>query len=92
MMPSLTNFLPWVGEQAPTRTICSALLRSLMARPAPIGITPRIIETPALRGITVAGALGMTGAGFLTVGFPFFAVEHLGQERSAAGCMWAAPM
>jgi predicted MFS family arabinose efflux permease len=50
----------------------------------------RIVETPALRGITAAGALGMTGMGFLTVGFPFFAVEHLGEQRSAAGFMWAA--
>jgi predicted MFS family arabinose efflux permease len=50
----------------------------------------RIFEIPALRGITAAGALGMTGMGFLTVAFPFFAVEHLGEPRSAAGFMWAA--
>jgi MFS family permease len=53
------------------------------------GLT-RILKTPQLRGITAAGALGMTGMGFLTVAFPFFAVEHLGQHRSAAGFMWAA--
>jgi predicted MFS family arabinose efflux permease len=50
----------------------------------------RVFEIPALRSITAAGALGMTGMGFLTVAFPFFAVEHLGEQRSAAGFMWAA--
>ena len=50
----------------------------------------RILEVPALRGVTAAGAFGLAGAGFLTVGFPFFAVEHLDADRSAAGYMWAA--
>jgi MFS family permease len=50
----------------------------------------RIVEVPALRAVTAAGALGMAGMGFLSVAFPFFAVEHLGQHRSAAGFMWAA--
>jgi predicted MFS family arabinose efflux permease len=50
----------------------------------------RIVNTPALRGITAAGSLGMAGMGVLVVAFPFFAVEQLGAERSAAGYLWAA--
>ncbi len=50
----------------------------------------RIVSVPQLRGITVAGALGLAGLGLLTVAFPFFCVEHLGAERSAAGYLWAA--
>jgi MFS family permease len=34
--------------------------------------------------------LGLAGLGLLTVGFPLFAVDHLGAERSAAGYLWAA--
>ena len=34
--------------------------------------------------------LGLAGLGLLTVGFPFFAVDHLGAERSAAGYLWGA--
>ena len=50
----------------------------------------RIVAVPQLRGITVAGALGLGGLGLLTVAFPFFCVEHLGAERSAAGYLWAS--
>lgn len=50
----------------------------------------RILEVPALRGITAAGALGMAGLGFLSVAFPLFAADHLGEPRSAAGYLWAA--
>ena len=50
----------------------------------------QIVAVPALRGVTVAGALGLAGLGLLTVAFPRFAVEHLGAERSAAGYLWAA--
>ncbi len=50
----------------------------------------RIVAVPQLRGITVAGALGLAGLGLLTVAFPFFCVEHLDAERSAAGYLWAA--
>ena len=50
----------------------------------------QIVAVPALRGVTVAGALGLAGLGLLTVAFPLFAVEHLGAERSAAGYLWAA--
>ena len=49
-----------------------------------------IVAVPQLRGITVAGALGLGGLGLLTVAFPFFCVDHLGAERSAAGYLWAA--
>jgi predicted MFS family arabinose efflux permease len=50
----------------------------------------QIVAVPALRGVTAAGALGLLGLGLLTVAFPFFAVEHLEAERSAAGFLWAA--
>ena len=49
-----------------------------------------IVAVPELRAVTVAGMLGLAGLGLLTVGFPLFAVEHLGAERSAAGYLWAA--
>jgi predicted MFS family arabinose efflux permease len=50
----------------------------------------QIVAIPELRAITAAAALGMAGLGLLTVGFPLFAVEHLGAEGSDAGYMWAA--
>jgi predicted MFS family arabinose efflux permease len=50
----------------------------------------QIVAVPELRAITAAAAVGMAGLGLLTVGFPLFAVEHLGAERSDAGYMWAA--
>jgi predicted MFS family arabinose efflux permease len=50
----------------------------------------QVVAIPELRAITAAAALGMAGLGLLTVGFPLFAVEHLGAERSDAGYMWAA--
>ena len=49
-----------------------------------------LVTVPQLRGVTAAGMLGLAGLGVLTVGFPIFAVEHLGAERSAAGYLWAA--
>jgi predicted MFS family arabinose efflux permease len=49
-----------------------------------------IWEVPQLRGVTAAGMLGLAGLGLLTVAFPFFAVEHLGSERGAAGYLWGA--
>jgi predicted MFS family arabinose efflux permease len=49
-----------------------------------------LVAVPQLLGTTVAGALNLIGAGFLTVAFPFFCVEHLGVERNAAGVLWAA--
>ncbi len=49
-----------------------------------------LARVPALRGVTAAGVLGLAGLGLLTVAFPFFAAEHLGTERSAAGYLWAA--
>ena len=50
----------------------------------------QIVEVPALRAVTVAGALGLGGLGLMTVAFPLFAVEHLDGSRSYAGYMWAA--
>jgi MFS family permease len=50
----------------------------------------QLVAVPPLRGVTAAGAIGLCGLGLLTVAFPFFCVEHLGAERSAAGYLWAA--
>src|SRR4051794_38024656 len=49
-----------------------------------------LVAVPQLFGTTVAGALNLIGAGFLTVAFPFFCVEHLGVERTASAALWAA--
>ncbi|MEA2437797.1 MAG: hypothetical protein QOF65_2353 [Thermoleophilaceae bacterium] len=49
-----------------------------------------LVAVPQLLGTTVSGSLNLIGAGFLTVGFPFFCVEHLGVERTASGALWAA--
>jgi MFS family permease len=49
-----------------------------------------LVEVPELLGVTVAGALGLAGVGFLTVAFPFFCVEHLHASRNASGALWAA--
>jgi predicted MFS family arabinose efflux permease len=49
-----------------------------------------MVRTPALRGVSVAAALSLGGLGLLTVAFPFFAVEHLDVDRSAAGFLWSA--
>jgi predicted MFS family arabinose efflux permease len=49
-----------------------------------------IIAVPPLRSVTAAGALSLGGLGLLTVAFPFFAVDVLGEGRSAAGYLWAA--
>jgi MFS family permease len=49
-----------------------------------------LVAVPQLFGTTVAGALNLVGAGFLTVAFPFFCVEHLGVERTASAALWAA--
>jgi MFS family permease len=49
-----------------------------------------IAVVPPLRSVTVAGALSLGGLGLLTVAFPFFAVDVLGEPRSAAGFLWAA--
>ena len=49
-----------------------------------------LVSVPELFGTTVAGALNLIGAGFLTVAFPFFCAEHLGVDRNASGALWAA--
>src|SRR4051812_31330335 len=49
-----------------------------------------LVAVPQLFGVTVAGALNLVGAGFLTVAYPFFCVEHLGVERTASAALWAA--
>src|SRR3954453_1354345 len=63
--------------------------------PRPLGEIVRdglghLARTPALRGVSVAAALSLGGLGLLTVAFPFFAVDHLGVERSAAGFLSAS--
>jgi MFS family permease len=49
-----------------------------------------ITVVPPLRSATAAGALSLGGLGLLTVAFPFFAVDALGEPKSAAGYLWAA--
>jgi len=49
-----------------------------------------LVEVPQLFGTSVAGALNLVGAGFLTVAFPYFCVEHLDASRNASGALWAA--
>jgi MFS family permease len=49
-----------------------------------------LVQVPELLGVSVAGALNLVGAGFLTVAFPYFCVEHLGAPRNASGALWAA--
>jgi predicted MFS family arabinose efflux permease len=49
-----------------------------------------LVEVPELLGVSVAGALGLFGTGFLTVAFPYFCVEHLGASPNASGALWAA--
>jgi MFS family permease len=65
------------GSRRPLLSIARAGLRHVAA-------------TPPLRAVTVAGALNLGGLGLLTVAFPFFAVNDLGVQRSAAGYLWAA--
>src|SRR3954454_14722671 len=49
-----------------------------------------LVAVPQLFGTSVAGSLNLVGAGFLTVAFPFFCVEHLGVEATASAALWAA--
>ena len=49
-----------------------------------------LVRSPPLRAVTAAGSLSLSGLGLLVVAFPFFAEEHLGEERGAAGLLWAA--
>ncbi len=49
-----------------------------------------VLRVPPLRAATAAGAISLGGLGLLTVAFPFFAVDALGEGRSAAGYLWAA--
>src|SRR5436190_9871578 len=49
-----------------------------------------LVAVPELFGTSVAGALSLVGAGFLTVAFPYFCVEHLVAPRNASGALWAA--
>jgi predicted MFS family arabinose efflux permease len=49
-----------------------------------------LAATPALRSVTVAGALNLGGLGLLTVAFPFFAIDVLDSNRGVAGYLWAA--
>ncbi|MFL5884653.1 MAG: MFS transporter [Thermoleophilaceae bacterium] len=49
-----------------------------------------LVAQPVLRGVSLAGGLGLLGIGFLTVAFPFFCSDVLGVDRSNAGNLWAA--
>src|SRR3954447_624951 len=49
-----------------------------------------LVSDPVLRGVSIAGPLGLLGIGFLTVAFPFFCTDALGVDRSHAGHLWAA--
>src|SRR4051794_1051919 len=49
-----------------------------------------LVKVPQLLAVSVAGALNLAGAGFLTVAFPYFCVEHLDAPRNASGALWAA--
>lgn len=68
------------GRSGPARSL-TGIVRSGLAQ---------LLASPPLRGVTVAGSIGLGGLGLLTVVFPFFAVEALGADRSAAGYLWAA--
>jgi MFS family permease len=62
--------------------------------PAPLGATIRqglahLAQTPVLRGVTVATAVGLGGTGLLTLAMPFWS-ERLGAGRAGAGYLWAA--
>src|SRR4051794_38476714 len=49
-----------------------------------------IVAEPVLRGVTIAGALGLFGFGLLTIAFPFFCTDALGVSRNHAGHLVAA--
>ena len=49
-----------------------------------------LVHTTPLLAVTVAGGLSLAGRGLLTVAFPLFAVERLGEAESFAGFLWAA--
>jgi MFS family permease len=49
-----------------------------------------LVAEPVLRGVSLAGSLGLLGIGFLTVAFPFLCTDALGVGRSHAGHLWAA--
>lgn len=49
-----------------------------------------LARTPPLLSVTAAGGLSLAGRGLLTVAFPLFAVERLGEGQSFSGFLWAA--
>ena len=49
-----------------------------------------VLSSRPLLAITTAGALGMAGRGLLTLAFPLFAAEALGETQEAAGYLWSA--
>jgi MFS family permease len=49
-----------------------------------------LVDSPPLRGTTLAGMVSLIGPGIFTVAFPLWCVEELGAETSAAGLLWAA--
>jgi MFS family permease len=48
-----------------------------------------VASVAPLRSVTVGGAVSLAGIGLLAVAFPFFA-EELGEDKSAAGFLWAS--
>jgi predicted MFS family arabinose efflux permease len=50
----------------------------------------QLLAVPALRGVTVTGALGLGGLGLLSVGFPFLCADVLTGDRNDAGYLWTA--
>ncbi|MBA2506926.1 MAG: MFS transporter [Thermoleophilaceae bacterium] len=55
-----------------------------------VGGLRALFFTPQLRSATAIGTLSLAGLGLLTVAFPFFAIESLGENRGVAGYLWAA--
>lgn len=95
---------PWaaVALQAALKLVAFALVVSLAPLrretahlAASVGSTVvlgvrHVVRTGPLLAVTVAGAVSLGGRGLLTVAFPLYAVDALGEERAFAGYLWAA--
>lgn len=49
-----------------------------------------LAASPALLAATAAGSISLVGRGLLSLAFPFFAVEELGEPEGFSGWLWAA--
>lgn len=49
-----------------------------------------LIASRPLRAATAAGSIALVGRGLLSLAFPFFAVEELGEPEGFSGWLWAA--